>query len=113
MKKITLQELEKKLAKNEVTLVEVLKEEDYANLHIKKAVNLPLEKIGESTRERFLRDEPLVVYCTDHNCTASLRAAEKLLELGFRNVYQYPGGKKEWQQAGLPMEGTQAEEQNT
>lgn len=109
MKKIETEELHRKLEKNMVTLVDVLKSEDYERLHIKRAVNIPLETIDDSTKERFLRDEPIVVYCTDYQCTASPKAAEKLEELGFRNVYHYQGGKKEWQEAGLPMEGKEIE----
>jgi rhodanese-related sulfurtransferase len=29
----------------------------------------------------------------------------RLVELGYRNVQHYAGGKKEWVEAGLPLEG--------
>lgn len=107
MEKISKEELMKKLEKHEVTVVEVLKEEEYEKAHIKGAVNIPLEKIGKDSKERFLRDEPIVVYCSDYECTASPDAGTKLETLGFRNVYHYAGGKKEWREAGLPMQGTE------
>jgi rhodanese-related sulfurtransferase len=31
--------------------------------------------------------------------------AERLLELGYRNVRHYAGGKRDWIDAGLPLEG--------
>jgi rhodanese-related sulfurtransferase len=37
-------------------------------------------------------------------CKASLRAAEKLEKLGYTNVYEYSGGKHDWQAAGYALE---------
>jgi rhodanese-related sulfurtransferase len=31
--------------------------------------------------------------------------AERLVELGYRNVLHYAGGKEDWASAGLPLEG--------
>jgi CBS domain-containing protein len=36
----------------------------------------------------------------------SARAAWRLEQLGFDDVYDYEGGRKDWQEAGLPTEGT-------
>ena len=36
----------------------------------------------------------------------SARAAWRLEQLGFTDVYDYAGGRKDWQEAGLPTEGT-------
>ena len=36
----------------------------------------------------------------------SSRAAWRLEQLGFSDVYDYEGGRKDWQEAGLPTEGT-------
>jgi len=38
----------------------------------------------------------------------SPRAAWRLEELGFAEVYDYSGGKADWAAAGLPTEGTEA-----
>ena len=104
MKRIDLEELKKKLDNNEVTLIDVLSEESYNESHIKGAVNIPLKRIASKAKERFDKDEPLVVYCSDKDCTASPSAAKKLTDIGFTNVYDFEGGKKEWQEAGYPME---------
>lgn len=37
------------------------------------------------------------------------RAAARLESLGFREVYEYEGGKSDWLAAGLPTEGTNAQ----
>jgi rhodanese-related sulfurtransferase len=41
-------------------------------------------------------------------CKASLRAAEKLEKLGYTNVYEYSGGKHDWQAAGYALEYPEA-----
>ncbi len=104
MQTITKEELKKKMDNREVTVIEVLSKESYNKGHIRGAINIPLEKIGKEARERFDKDEPLVVYCSNYDCTASPSAAKKLETLGFTNVYDYEGGKEEWKQAGLPIE---------
>jgi len=104
MKTIKRDELKEKLDNNEVKLVEVLDEEDYNKEHIKGAMNIPLERIGTEAKDKFDKEDHIVVYCSDFDCSASPTAAKKLDGLGFKNVYDYQGGKKDWKDAGLPME---------
>lgn len=104
MKTIKTDDLKQKLNNNEVTLIEVLEEEKFKDSHIKGAINIPLKKISTVARQKFDKDDELVVYCSDKDCSASPAAAEKLEDSGFTNVYHYKGGKKAWKEAGLPME---------
>jgi|SRR6056297_291636 len=104
MKTIKRDELKEKLDSNEVKLIEVLNEEDYNKEHIKGAMNIPLKRIGTEAKDKFDEDDHIVVYCSDVDCSASPTAAKKLDALGFKNVYDYQGGKKDWKDAGLPME---------
>ena len=104
MKTITKEELKDKLDNKGLILIEVLSEEKYKDEHIKGAINIPLKKIGMEARERLKKDDFIVVYCSNYDCSASPTAAKKLTDLGFENVYDYEGGKKEWKEAGLPME---------
>lgn len=104
MDKISKDRLKEKLENNEVTLIEVLGEDKYKKEHIKGAINIPLEKIATEAKQKFEKDETLVVYCSDKDCTASPTAAKKLGDIGFENVYHYQGGKKEWKESGYPME---------
>jgi rhodanese-related sulfurtransferase len=104
MKEINIEELKQKIESNEVILVEVLDKESYEKSHIKGAINIPLKEIGAEAKERFNKDDEIVVYCSDNQCTASPSAAKKLDNLGFKNVYHYKGGKKEWKESGQPME---------
>jgi rhodanese-related sulfurtransferase len=104
MKSITKDELKDKLENDEVTLIEVLEEEEFNKSHIAGAINIPLKRIGTEAEQKFSKNDEIVVYCSDYDCTASPKAAKKLVSLGFKNVYDYKGGKKEWKEAGLAME---------
>ena len=103
MKTIDKENLKKKLDQNAITLIEVLSKESYEKEHIKGAVNIPLEEIGHEAKQRFNKDEPIAVYCSNFDCGASPAAVKKLEDMGFSNVYDYQGGKKDWKDAGLPM----------
>lgn len=88
-------------------LVEVLPREEFEELHLPGAVNLPLKELGVQCAEQLDRDRPVVVYCWDALCDLSPRAATRLAQLGFE-VYDYALSKIDWMAHGLPMEGTAA-----
>lgn len=85
-------------------VIEVLPEEEYTRLHIKGAINIPIERIGREARARFRPEQPLVVYCSDRDCPTSDLAAKKLEAFGFGNVFEYVEGKADWEAAGEAME---------
>lgn len=103
MKTINKETLKEKLKAKDIKLIEVLDENAYRESHIKGAINIPLKKIGLEANKRFSKDDQLVVYCSNHDCSASPTAAKKLEGLGFSRVYDYEGGKQDWKDAGLPM----------
>ena len=51
-------------------------------------------------------DTDVVVYCASSACDSSVTVASRLLELGYRNVLHYAEGKRDWVEAGLPLEGS-------
>ena len=103
MNTLTREELKSMLDNGNVTLIEVLNEDEYKKSHIKGAINIPLKEIGTRAKEQFTEDEKIVVYCADFECSASPTAAKKLEDMGFSSVYDFTGGKKDWKEAGLPM----------
>lgn len=47
----------------------------------------------------------VVVYCFSFSCPLSRYLVDKLVELGYQNVLEYPGGLGEWRDvAGYPIE---------
>ena len=96
-------EVERLLAEGDAVLIEVMPEEEFRRSHIAGAVNIPLERIGATCRERYRTDQQLILYCADQACAASDLAARKLTFFGFHDVLEYGAGKQDWQDAGLPM----------
>jgi rhodanese-related sulfurtransferase len=70
-------------------------------------VNIPPERVDALAGRRIpTLDTEIVVYCANPTCKSSVEVAKRLLELGYRNVRHYAGGKDEWRAAGLPLEGS-------
>ena len=86
-------------------LVEVLPAEEYAEAHLPGALNLPLKNLNRKTAAQLERERPVVVYCYDFQCDLGPRSAARLESLGFKYVFDYAAGKRDWLAAGLPMEG--------
>jgi rhodanese-related sulfurtransferase len=88
-------------------LVEVLPAEEYRELHLPGAINLPLKELDAQRAGQLDRKRPVVVYCWDALCDMSPRAATLLDHLGF-DTYDYARSKVDWMANGLPVEGTAA-----
>jgi rhodanese-related sulfurtransferase len=51
-------------------------------------------------------DDEIVVYCSNVDCLSSVAMYRDLIRRGYRNVRRYSGGLLEWEDAGLPLEGS-------
>jgi rhodanese-related sulfurtransferase len=51
-------------------------------------------------------DDEVVVYCSQNDCVASVAMYRDLIQRGYRNVRRYSGGLMDWEDAGLPLEGS-------
>ena len=106
---ITRDELEAKMERgDDFVLVEALSPRYYEGVHLPGAVNLPLESIGEAEGVLPEKGAEVVVYCMDPDCATSAETVRELVEMGYTNVRRYAGGKQDWIDAGLPVEGTHA-----
>jgi rhodanese-related sulfurtransferase len=92
---------------DEFVLVDALAPISYTASHLPGAISMPPEYVGGRAR-RFIpdRDIEIVVYCASSTCDTSLEVADRLSELGYRNIRHYAGGKRDWAEAGLPFEGS-------
>jgi len=90
--------------KENFKLVEVLSEKSFSEGHLPSAINIPAEQI-EGKADALLPDksQAVVVYCSSFTCSASTGAARKLQEMGYKNIFDYKGGKGDWQAADLPL----------
>jgi rhodanese-related sulfurtransferase len=104
------QETLQTLVRRGAQLLEALPAEEYRQVHIAGAKNLPLSMISRSTADRFQWDKPVIVYSRDCRCDIAPRAAWRLASMGFTQVFYYSGGKSDWLANGLPIEGEQADQ---
>jgi rhodanese-related sulfurtransferase len=92
--------------RDEFVLVDALPPLAYAASHLPGAISMPPEYVTVRARRRIPdRSTEVVVYCASETCDSSLVVANRLIELGYRNVHHYAEGKRDWVEAGLPLEG--------
>ena len=80
---------------NDFVLIDVMSPLYYRDFHIKGAMSIPEPELAE-TVSNWPRGRRIVVYCLDKECDTSRIAARTLMLMGFRDVLQYEGGKREW-----------------
>jgi rhodanese-related sulfurtransferase len=86
-------------------LINALPREAHVAKHIPGSVNVPVGDIDQVEALVPNKDEPVVVYCANADCDASLKAAQALEEKGYTNVIDFEGGYAGWRQAGHPLVG--------
>jgi len=85
-----------------ILLVFPLSRIEYNDRHITGSVNIPLADLKKKLPSDH--DRPLVFYCLGEKCTASWRAAETAVGLGYQKVYAYRAGLPAWVAAGYPTD---------
>ena len=110
MKSIDFKQLKKlrEQGKN-IPLINTLSEDHFESTQIPESINIPLESDDFVSRvEQTIggKDQPVVVYCASHDCPSSEKAAEKLEQAGFTQVFDFEGGAQEWLQEGQHLAGT-------
>ncbi len=98
-------ELEQAIGAGEVTVVETLRAEHFAQGHLPGAVHIHFEAIADKAPELLPdKEAPIVTYCSNAACRNSELAAHDLSAMGYTDVRRYAGGKQDWQEAGRPLE---------
>lgn len=106
VKIVTRQELQARLAAAKPAFVlEALPEKYYLQAHIPGALHMPHDQV-DALAPAMLPDKgaQIVVYCANAQCRNSHIAAHRLSVLGYTDVSVYAAGKKDWEEAGLPLE---------
>ncbi|MBC7554150.1 MAG: thioredoxin [Taibaiella sp.] len=101
---ISAAEVNNKLSTNAQTqLIDVRTPEEFAGGHLKNALNFNYNATDfEEQLTKLDKNKPVLVYCQSGG--RSSRAANKMLEMGFINVYNMDGGIMKWNNASLPIE---------
>jgi rhodanese-related sulfurtransferase len=84
-------------------LVDVLPHEHFTRVHLPGAVNVPLNTLRELAPLLFGKNDQIIVYCANFQCTASPTAAKLLMQLGFTDVLDFAGGILDWEEGGFPV----------
>jgi rhodanese-related sulfurtransferase len=82
--------------------------EEYRQLHIEGAVNLTARQLEGTKIPDLVKESdtkrPIIVYCGNEDCHASLQVAELLQSRGFTHVAVFLGGFRAWDEAGYPVD---------
>jgi rhodanese-related sulfurtransferase len=85
-------------------LIDARNPEEYQDVHIPGAINVPEKKFDEHVRQLPEdKDIRLIFYCNGVKCGKSKRAAQKATTLGYRHLFVYEEGMPVWEEAGLPI----------
>ena len=83
-----------------VQLIDVRTQEEYSSSKIGNALNLNYyDSDFEAQLKKLDKDKPLLVYCKSGGRSSG--AVAKLLDLGFKEVYELQGGIMAWERANL------------
>ena len=88
--------------RDNVILLDVRLPFEFRKEKIEGAINMPVARKFRKKILKFDKESLLLVYCTTG--VRSGWAAEKLLEMGFRKVYNLEGGIEGWKRKGLAVE---------
>ena len=103
VRETTIPELRRRLeAKEELHLVDVREDHEWAAGHIPGAVHLSKGIIERDIEEKFPdRQAEILLYCGGGFRSALV--ADNLQKMGYRNVVSVDGGWRGWVGAGLPV----------
>jgi len=80
--------------REDVYIIDVREDYEYDSGHIENAINIPVSEINKIKRNEISLDSVVIVYCKSGN--RSSKAADMLLKLGYKNVYDM-GGVNLWE----------------
>jgi rhodanese-related sulfurtransferase len=108
---VTAEELKAKLARNEpVTVLDVRSSTDFGESEnkIKGAIHVKVRKLQSRLAlpplKNVPRDSEVVTYCACPNDEASIRAAQELMNAGFKRVRALKGGWVAWKKTNGQVE---------
>lgn len=95
-------ELNERMARGEIVLLDVRPEEEFLAGHIPGAFSIPLTEL-EQRLDEIPHDREVVAFCRGVYCVMALETVKFLREKGFR-ARRYEDGIPEWQARGNPVE---------
>ncbi len=106
-----------KLQSSGAVIVDARVASEYAEGHIKGAINVPYQEKSEkvanfdATVDEFNlaklpadKGAAIVIYCNGPECWKSFKALTAAIKAGYTNIYWYREGFPNWKSKGLPVE---------
>lgn len=89
---------------SEIAVIDARTPEEYQEVHIKDAINIPEKKFMEYAHLLPAgKTKQIVFYCNGVKCGKSKKAAQKAKELGYTNILVYAEGMPVWEEKGMPI----------
>ena len=100
---VTAIEFQKKLENTSTAqLIDVRSPEEFNKEHLKNAININWNASDFESEIKLLnKNKPVFLYCNAGG--RSMKAAVKLAELGFIQIYNLDGGIQSWNSENLPI----------
>jgi rhodanese-related sulfurtransferase len=106
---LSKEDLKDRMKDHNVVVLDVLPSAEFEKLHITGSQSLPMgadtDTFVASVEKIHGKNKSFVTYCASSTCDLGPNAAKALKVKGFK-ADDYPGGMKEWSEAGYPTEGT-------
>lgn len=105
-KTVTSEELKGLIDNNTpgLVVIDARSAEEYQEVHIKNAVNIPLSKLEkDATLLPASKDAKLVFYCNGIKCGKSGKSAKIAAEKGYRDLSVYAEGMPVWEEKGYSI----------
>ncbi len=100
---VSLDQLQKAIDSDSVTIIDVNGSSSYAKGHIPTAIDFASVKDLSSVLPED-KNALIVAYCGGPRCGAYQKAAKAAQKLGYKNVKHLSAGISGWKGAGLPVE---------
>lgn len=103
---ISLDEAAAKYQSRNVVFIDARDSEDYEYGHIKGSINLPydyLEEYWDRIALGIPKDNDIIICCSGTECESSLFLGREMVYQGYKKIFIFYGGWREWERAGLPI----------
>lgn len=104
LKTISSDELDEMMSRQEIYLIDVRPEEEYAKGHIEDAISCPQQELSERIKE-LPEDKEIVAYCRGPLCLMADEAVRYLQKKGFKAA-RLENGYADWVVADKPVVNT-------
>jgi len=104
---ISREELKAKIREDSLIVVDTQDPGWYEREHLPGAMKADLSNLDVLTKSLADPTAEIAVYCWSESCTGSAQVSEALARWGFSNVRRYVEGKRDWLDAGLPIESVE------